>query len=104
MPKKYYILAAYPLGQKIHITDSYWNFIVEEKHPSIRGKRGLVLKTITNPDTIRASQKDKTVQLFYKRFQEVYLCVVVKVLNSEGFIITIYFTDKIKRGEILWQK
>ena len=35
---------------------------------------------------------------------EKYLCVVVKELTDDIFIITAYFTDKIKRGEILWKR
>ena len=33
-----------------------------------------------------------------------YLCVVVKVLFDDLFIITAYFTDTVKGGEILWEK
>jgi len=35
---------------------------------------------------------------------EKYLCVVVKILVSDLFIITAYFTDTIKRGKIVWEK
>jgi hypothetical protein len=35
---------------------------------------------------------------------EKYLCVVVKVLAGDLFIITAYFTDTIKKGIILWKK
>jgi hypothetical protein len=33
-----------------------------------------------------------------------HLCVVIKASVSDLFIITAYFTDAIKRGEILWKK
>ena len=33
-----------------------------------------------------------------------YLCVVVKSIIEDLFMITAYFTDSIKRGEILWEK
>ena len=104
MPRKYYLQATSPLGQKIHITKKYWHYIVGKKHSSVRNKEKFVLQTLNAPDTIRASQKDSTVWLFYKRHTSIYLCVVVNLLNSKGFIITIYFTDKIKRGEIIWPK
>lgn len=35
---------------------------------------------------------------------EKYLCVVVKVLTGSPFIITAYFTDTVKKGEIIWRK
>jgi len=35
---------------------------------------------------------------------EKYLCVVAKILVGNRFIITAYFTDTIKRGEVLWRR
>ena len=31
-----------------------------------------------------------------------YLCVVVKVLPADAFVLTAYLTDKVKRGVQLW--
>ncbi|MCZ7640697.1 MAG: hypothetical protein M5U12_34355 [Verrucomicrobia bacterium] len=31
-----------------------------------------------------------------------YLCVVVKVLEADAFVLTAYLTDPIKRGTTLW--
>ncbi len=33
-----------------------------------------------------------------------YLCVVVKVSIGDLFIITSYFTDTVKKGDILWER
>ncbi len=33
-----------------------------------------------------------------------FLCTVIKVLPDDNFIITVYYTDTIKRGETLWEK
>jgi len=33
-----------------------------------------------------------------------YLCVAIKVLFDDLFIITAYFTGTVKGGEILWEK
>jgi len=32
-----------------------------------------------------------------------WLCVVVKQLDDDAFIITAYLTDKVKQGVDLWQ-
>ena len=48
------------------------------------------------------SQEDPTVHLYYGADPPYYICVVVKHLNKEGFIITTYRTDVIKEGERLW--
>lgn len=33
-----------------------------------------------------------------------WLCVVVKHLENDAFVVTAYLTDKPKTGEIVWQK
>lgn len=33
-----------------------------------------------------------------------YLLVAVQVLDGEGFIVTAFFTDKVKRGGLIWKK
>ena len=45
---------------------------------------------------------DPTVHLFYRAEGNYYLCVVVKHVNGEGFIVTAYVTDRMKEGEQLW--
>jgi hypothetical protein len=30
--------------------------------------------------------------------------VVVKVLETDAFIVTAYLTDKVKKGRLLWQR
>jgi hypothetical protein len=48
-------------------------------------------------------------ELFYRHYcitpvTDKHLCVVVKSILEDLFIITAYFTDSIKRGEMLWEK
>ena len=31
-----------------------------------------------------------------------YLCVVVKTIKHDAFVLTAYLTDVIKKGEIIW--
>ena len=55
------------------------------------------------------SRTDQDVELFYRHYNttpvtEKYLCIVVKILADDLFIITAYFTDTIKRGIIVWEK
>lgn len=73
------------------------------------GQIDRVQDTLSNPDTIVRSRTDPDVDLFYRHYDitpvtEKYLCVVIKVLTGDLFIITAYFTDTIKRGRILWKR
>ena len=73
------------------------------------GQMDRVKDTLLNPDTIVRSRTDPDVELFYRHYDatpvtEKYLCVVVKRSTDDPFIITAYFTNSTKRGEILWRK
>ena len=82
---------------------------IESDHPEMSGQIDKIQNTLKNPDLIVMSKTDHEVELFYTYYDktpvnEKYLCVVVKVLVNDLFIITAYFTDSIKRGIILWEK
>ena len=61
------------------------------------------------PIEVRLSRADDSIQLFYEfytqtRVGEKWLCVVVKYLPDDAFVVTAYFTDQLKTGEIIWPK
>lgn len=92
------------LGKRVRVSESYWKFIITMKHPAILGKEELVKGAVSESDEVRRSRKDRSVYLYYKRFKKNFIGVVCKHLNGEGYIITAYITDRIKIGEIIWQK
>lgn len=92
-----------PLGTKIR-THSYHWFSVRLKHPNHDFLLDDVVHCIQDPDIIRRSLKDDKVRLSYKKHGEYLLVAIYKSLNGSGFLMTCYLTDKIKRGETLWQK
>ena len=60
-----------------------------------------IKETLKNPLAVRYFSEDESVVYFYKHIknnpaEEKYLFVSVKYLNGEGFIITSFFTNKIK--------
>ena len=82
---------------------------LEETHPEMEGQLeniGIVLKS---PEIIIASISDENVELFYRFYTETivgdkWLCIVVKNLENDFFVITAYFTNKIKKGNVLWKR
>jgi hypothetical protein len=32
------------------------------------------------------------------------MCIVVKFRNTDAFVVTAYFTDNIKKGDVIWKK
>jgi len=94
--------------RSIRLTDERRQHL-ESTHPEMKGQIGRVGETLASPDKVVRSRTDLSVELFYKFYQstpvtEKYLCVVVKSLERDHFIITAYFTDSIKRGEVLWER
>ena len=82
---------------------------LETEHPEMKGQIPHIVETLARPDKIVRSRIDRTVELFYKHYPSIpvtdkFLCTVVKVLSDDAFIITAYYTNTIKGGELLWEK
>jgi hypothetical protein len=92
-------------GIKIRITEERW-FHITENHDDIAGFYDDILDCIENPDIIIKGYNDALVAL--KLFSDSkYLASVYKETSEEdGFIITAYFTSKLKleKEEIIWKK
>ena len=89
------------LGKRIAVSESRWEKIVRYKHPAMRGRESEVQQTLADADEVRESKSDATVRLYYRKSGLAHLCVVVKHLNGDGFVITTYFTERIKEGTTL---
>lgn len=75
----------------------------------MQGELKKISEVLNKPDEIRTSTHDPGVLLFYKLYSTTkmtskYLLVAVKILDEEGFIITAFFTDKMKRGVTIWRR
>jgi hypothetical protein len=92
----------------VRLTDEREEHFVTD-HPEMSGQIEKLQETLHNPEKIVRSRTDPQVELFYKQYDatpvtQKYLCVVVKASTDNTFIITAYFTDTIKKGQILWQR
>ena len=95
-------------SRQIRLTDERLKHIKND-HPEMYGELEKIKETLLIPDKIIKSKTDSEVELFYRYYEitpvtKKYLCVIVKVINLDLFVITSYFTDTIKRGNILWEK
>lgn len=95
-------------GRSIRLTEER-RLHLENEHPEMKGQVLRIVETLARADRIVRSRTDETVELFYKHYPltpvtDKFLCTVVKALPDDAFIITAYYTDTIKRGEVLWEK
>ena len=86
-------------GRKIRLTEKQWTHI-NKKHPTVANHLDEIKETIENPDVITKSNEDN-VRLYYKYYKYLkspynYILAIVKYLNGEGYIISIYFEKDIK--------
>jgi hypothetical protein len=66
-----------------------------------------IQETIAAPALVVQSVSDAGVWLYYRYLTatligDKWLCVVVKESQGDAFILTAYFTDRIKKGTLLW--
>lgn len=95
-------------GRSLRLTDERLQH-AQSAHPELVDALDYLAPTLRAPDRIVRSRTDNTVELFYRYFETTpvtskYLCVVAKTAVDDPFIITLYFTDAIKQGEVLWPK
>jgi len=94
--------------RRVRLTDERQKHFVSD-HPEMKGQIEKVKQTLLNPEKVVRSRTDSQVELFYRYYESTpvtnkYLCVVVKAAKNNAFIITSYFTDKVKKGEVIWPR
>lgn len=101
MPPDRLFEVATPLGFVVRTTSPHWKFL-QQKHPDVAGRLADVEGCLAAPAQVRRSKQDPAVYLFYTLLTPYYLCVIVKRLDGEGFVVTCYVTDTIKEGTQIW--
>ncbi len=94
-------------GQSVRLTDERLAHILE--HAELAGMEDELERVLRVPSEVRRSRSDDDVRLFYEFYAQTrvrgkWLCVVVKYLPDDAFVITAYLTDTVKPGEIVWPK
>jgi hypothetical protein len=94
-------------GNLVRLTDERLEHILE--HAEMAGMDGELERVLRTPTEVRLSRADDNVRLFYEFYAQTrvggkWLCVVVKYLANDAFVITAYLTETIKAGETVWPK
>ena len=95
------------LGHDVRLTDERLAHILQ--HVELTGLEGEIERVLQSPTEVRVSRADDAVRLFYEFYAQTrvggkWLCVVVKYLTNDAFVITAYLTDMLKAGETIWRK
>ena len=92
-------------GHSVRLTDERLAHILE--HSEMKGLAAEIERVLIQPQLVRLSRSDTAVRLFYEFYAQTivggkWLCVVVKYVENDAFVVTAYLTDKPKAGEDLW--
>ncbi|RLF12951.1 MAG: hypothetical protein DRJ69_00185 [Thermoprotei archaeon] len=93
-------------GRRVRLTRTQWLHIAVF-HPEVAGEEDKIKRAVKDPDVVLAGATEDT-RVYYRFYRDTpvspkYLAVVVKILDEEGFIITSYFTERVRRGRIIWR-
>jgi len=91
-----------PLGVYVRCSKAWWEYVSTVKHPVLADRLDEAIATLSDPVEVRRSTKDPEVLLFYRVTIPRFVCVVVRRENEEGFLITAYPADSLKKGEVVW--
>jgi len=94
-------------GRRIRLTEVQWLHVVFF-HPEVEREQGKIREVLAKPEIVVEGATEDT-RICYRFYSSMpvaskYLAVVIKVLDGEGFIITSYFTERVRRGKVLWRK
>ena len=94
-------------NRKIRLSEEIIKHILER--PEMLNQDNKIKETLSNPELIKRSVSDENVVIYYKHYTTTpvtskYLAVIVKLDATENFMISTYFTDRIKKGEFVWEK
>jgi hypothetical protein len=91
--------------RKIRLTDERLAHILER--PEMTDMKTAIEETLQKPQSVRQSRSDENAFLHYRFYYRTivgdkWLCVVAKYLEDDAFVVTAYFTDKLKEGNEIW--
>jgi len=92
-------------GKTVRLTDERLAHIKE--HPEMVNMESALEETLRGPQLVIRSGTDASANLNYRYYYgtlvgDKWLCVVVKYVIDDAFVLTAYLTDKPKKGEQLW--
>ena len=92
-------------GRAVRLTGERWAHILD--HPEMVGQRERLVEALAEPDIVIATLTDEAVLAYHRLYETTpvtrkYLVVVVKTAPEDAFILTAYFTSRLKKGQVVW--
>ena len=93
-------------GRAIRLTSERWAHIQE--HPEMIGQFKRIEETLQQPKFIIATSVDESVRVYHRFYAKTpvtskFMQVAVKILETDAFILTAFYSSRQKKGELIWQ-
>lgn len=94
-------------GNEVRLTNERLEHI--EARNEMKNQLVKIRETLSKPEKVLLSNHDEEVYLYYKNYPKTpvtnkFLSVIVNITSDDAFILTAFFTDKIKTGVQIWPK
>ena len=93
-------------GRAVRLTAERWAHVLD--HPEMVGQRERLADTLAEPDVVIATVTDEAVLAYHRLYEttpvtrKYLVVVVVKTAPGDAFILTAFFTSRLKKGQIAW--
>ncbi|MCI0438187.1 MAG: hypothetical protein L0177_03545 [Chloroflexi bacterium] len=96
-------------GREIRLTDERVAHIIREGHGQVFQITNTLEEVLTLPDLIAESTSNPNARLYYRYYTNTaygdkYVVVVVIIDEGDAWIATAYISNRIKRGNWIWQR
>ncbi len=93
-------------GRAVRLTEERWAHILT--HPEIVGQRERLIETLVRPDFVIAALKDEMAHTYHRLYETTpvtrkFLVVAVKMEEGDAFVLTAYYTSRLKKGKMVWR-
>jgi hypothetical protein len=90
--------------RELRLTDERLDHI--ERRPEMVDQLDRIAETLLEPEEVRVSDQDDSVHLYYRRYSETpvtekFLLIVANVEVDSPFVMTAFYTDRLKSGRSL---
>lgn len=78
-------------------------------HPELSDMQAAMELAVREPQWVIRSRTDSSTLLYYRYEPNTivgskWLCVVIKYMEADAFVLTAYLTDRPKKGDVVWRK
>lgn len=78
-------------------------------HPEMSSMLEEIETTLSDPEYVIRSRSDESALLHFRYYRATmvgnkWLSVVVKYLENDAFIVTAFLTNKLHKGDVVWQR